>query len=309
MFRLALQLSLLGLAAANIQLTSFEGTECDQFGARAVQNVSPNPGADFQSSGCQTAGSFGSVKISSIDPGFVCNIYADFACQQFLLTVSEQICQPVIGQGIICFAQVLFENPLALTTAFVTIGTQSIAVSQGSFDEPKGFDRIIRNAAADLCAQGNACDGGRTFTKEFSSNTCVNNLSALGGTFIGCTKTCKQILTLEGTFADSNSRDYMVSILASAVQTALTPADSKKIVSPEMDDLVSVPNFATVEIRNPDTSIKGSMTLKVGIDCKNELRGDLGCDTGGISSVLGKLPGVGGFLSGGYSVTCALLPQ
>jgi len=140
--------------AGDISIQGFSGDQCDS--EFVGQNVHSNPTAPNESSNCIASETFNSLLLIKADAGYQCNVYSDLSCQNFLATLNTAgVCSPVIGQGIICFSQESFDNPLAGLKADVGLGTTAVTIPQ--LQVPKGFNRIheaISTACGDkLCDQ------------------------------------------------------------------------------------------------------------------------------------------------------------
>lgn len=297
-FFLLIQLGLIGLASAQgIQVQAISDESCGGNGGTALFNVIPNPGDRVFSSGCVTGGTFSSVTtIGQVTPGFVCNIYADASCDGFLKQLSEGVCSPGIGRGILCFAQSLFDNPFALSKAGVTIGNKRILVSGGQFGRRGGMDVQLDNAVSQSCGS-NGCDQSDAFELKYDF---------LPNTFVLSQEVCTQAMTLGGNYDNTDQRDYMKAIIAKAlVDTSEAPPSN--IFSNSGDQLQTTPSFVQVVINDSLGNNQAEMTLSITVSCKNAFNKALDCDgvRGKVtSSALGAIPSVGGLAAGLFEVAC-----
>ncbi|KAK6537204.1 hypothetical protein TWF694_011401 [Orbilia ellipsospora] len=262
------------LAGANIQL--FFLPQCTD---AVLDTVQSNQANRFDSSGCVATGDqFQSVGVINIDPAFQCNLYADTACQSFLMAVdgsTPQTCFSVIGQSVACFNQQLFNNPYAESLAIVTVGQDRLNLAfDGNF--------LVSNGIAQACGN-TGCDP----TKFFED---------LDG---GC-----PVVRMEGSYGSVNERDYLGSILGSALTSAITNRQGR---------FFDLPHFAKVDI--VDTA-KQSTIATMTIRFRNNCQGVFGrrdipsgetCDAflALIPSInLQALPEVNGVVARSFSVQC-----
>lgn len=303
-------LCLISIASADNLLQPFSDGNCGLSGGTALVNVQPNPANQFESSGCITGGQFQSVKYATIDQGFVCNLYSDSACQNFLQTIGAAsgfvTCEAVIGAGVICFAQALFDNPFAFSQAQVTIGQTSILGSQGTFDGPQGMDIVVANAVAKACTD-NGCDPNTPGTVNFDVATCTF--------LVGCDKSKTMSVSVSGNFDNASQRDYMRNILQTVFKQGTTVINDPNTFSNNGDSLVNVVSFAQVVIGGPQgTALEDTNLAEMSISISVSDNSSGGFDCEGIlgtitESSLEAIPGVGGFAAPAFSIGCKGLTE
>jgi hypothetical protein len=163
-----------GLVAADISAQLFEQAECTLIDDNEiVANVHSDESDKFGSSKCQAPGPFKSVNIVSIDAGFQCNYYKDAACQDFKGSFTVPGCVTASGEGIICFNQGAFGNPLAQSKAQVTLGLQKIqAMVSGEAGKTQDFATTIAKQIGAAC-EDNGCDPNPSTPSEFDNSECT----------------------------------------------------------------------------------------------------------------------------------------
>jgi hypothetical protein len=305
------------LAACDISVQAFDDSQCA--GNRVGINVHSNPGAVDESSSCQAVGSFGSIQTLSLDTGFQCNIYSDTTCQSFLTTAKEVGCIPVIGNGIVCFSQQSFDDPLAGTIAKVGIGQQQIIADTG--DET--FNRALNNA----CTGDSSCDQNTKDTITFMhGRNCESGLAdARGGaglTVCDNRDQCTQTITVTGDYDNTQQRDYMKAVIAATMKQGISGFV-------EADSRDTIPNnqlsFANVVINDPkganlaEVSLllchvknyanQSQMSMSVAVQCTEVKEEGFTCDgpfKDALDAGLSLIPGAEA-VAAGVDITCAVI--
>jgi hypothetical protein len=273
-------LFLVGLAAADISLQPFTSTDC---GGTVINDIHSNAANPQDGSGCIATNQYQSVQAVSVDPGFQCNVYSDNACQDFLQSITAVGCTNVIGTGVICFSQALFDNAFAQSTATVTIG-QSIVVSD------TGGGPLMNAAINSGCESSTGCDPTSPFSQPWEH----------------LNKDCSFTVTMTGSYANTNERDYMKGLIAQALTSGTTDTRQDLTGSAEDNDTIfNLPSFVQVVVTGPDSSIQAQMTATLAVECNPASDGDCQSLLGTITNaVLGAVPDVGGILAGAFSVAC-----
>ncbi|KIX92419.1 uncharacterized protein Z520_11894 [Fonsecaea multimorphosa CBS 102226] len=274
-------LLLVSFVAADISLETFSDDACGNDGGSSVTNVHANSGNAADSSNCIATSQYQSVNVISVDPGFQCNLYSDNACNNFISSVNTAQCTPVIGSGVVCFNQALFDNPFAQSTAEVTVGTNQIRL----ISDPSGF---LSEAVNQACGT-NGCDptNQATLSASFQSDPNCQPLVA------PCDQTtCTISASMTGNYDNTNQRDYMASLLQQIFAKSFEPV-----------------SFGQVVINDQSGNNQAEMAYTFSITCSEQsdsfdCGGFLGTLT---SSVLGLVPGVGGLVAGAFSVACQAL--
>lgn len=245
-------LSLLHIAKSDISVQAFVDTQCA--GTTVGTNVHSNPAGIHDGSGCIASSTFNSINTISLDAGFQCNIYSDTACQNFLTTTKTVGCLPVIGQGIICFSQESFDNPLADSKAVIGIGKNSI-VARTEGDISNIVDRAIGNACGNTVCDPNTND---VVTYKFGFE-CEGGLAdpqgGATGTFCNKKEKCTQTVSTSGDYDNTEQRDYMKELLKTTMRQgtseARVPQDSEFFKTGASEALNNQLSFAQVVINDP----------------------------------------------------------
>ncbi|KAK5056703.1 hypothetical protein LTR84_012235 [Exophiala bonariae] len=245
-------LSLIHIVAGDISVQAFTDTQCA--GSSVGTNVHSNPAGVHDGSGCIASSTFNSINTISVDAGFQCNIYSDTACQNFLTTAKTVGCLPVIGQGIICFSQESFDNPLAGSKAVIGIGKNSI-IARTEGDIRNVVDRALTNACGNTVCDPNTND---VVTYQFGFE-CESGLADPAGSNTGifCDKKekCTQTVSTSGDYDNTEQRDYMKELLKTTMKQgtsqAAVPQDSDFFKSGASEILNNQLSFAQVVINDP----------------------------------------------------------
>lgn len=297
----------LSLVSADITFQGFSDDSCES----VIETVHANLGDVVASSGCQSFGTFHSVAITSVAPGFVCNVYADSLCQSFLETFSSDGCTPIIGQGVICFDNDLFVNPFALAHAVVSVGNKNADVGvEGSVADLslKTFDAQLKAAINQAC-NGGGCDDTNPLTVPFQTTdqTCAalpHGSEDRAGP--NCNTSCITTITVKGNYdsANNNERDYMGDLLSFAFTNgAFAVLDLVGILV----GVQPVNTFAQVVMNAPNGANLASMEVDIEVDCtppsvfictNDDVKGH-------IESGLGAVPEVGGVAAFLFDAVCA----
>ncbi|KAK6540479.1 hypothetical protein TWF694_009270 [Orbilia ellipsospora] len=248
---------------------------------RTIQSDQANA---FDSSGCVNTGIFQSVGVVSMDPGFVCNIYLDTACQKFFQvfdgSTPPQTCINIVGQSVSCFNQQLFNNPYAESLAQVTIG-QNRVVSR----EEDSIADLVQFGKSEACTD-TGCDSDSIFLK-FDTE-------------------CLEVV-MSGSFGSANERDYLANVLGAALSGVVT--NQRSTVS--FENIRDTPDFATIDIFDTakqskiatmsvfinNSCLKDTSTLPVGETCDQFLSLIP-------PNLLEAVPAVSGVVSSSFQINC-----
>ncbi|KEF52005.1 uncharacterized protein A1O9_11995 [Exophiala aquamarina CBS 119918] len=299
-FLVASVVSLLHLVACDISVQGFDDTQCA--GNRIGTNVHSNAGNLHESSNCIASDTFESISTISVDAGFQCNIYSDTACQNFITSTNTVGCVPVIGQGLTCFSQASFDNPLAGSTGNIGIGKNKIIASTG--DET--FERAISNACGDAI-----CDPtSRDVLNFIHGRNCEGGLADVNGnpflTVCDNRDQCTQTITVNGQFDNTQQRDYMKGLLKATMKQGIggfVQADSRD-TSPN-DQL----SFASVVINDAKGADLASMSMSIEVQCTEIEPDAFNCDQPFIDilkTLVGAIPAVGETIASTFEVACAV---
>lgn len=279
---------LVGLAAADAGITFqvYDGPSCNQNSLKpdkVIQNINSNSGNGVESSGC-TAVSFKSGKFVQFSDGFKCNIYSDFSCKNFVLSVTAPDgCDSQPGNSVLCFSQAEFDNPFATSHVSITVGSKEVGVSQnvGSL-----FTEGIALACGDT-----GCDP--TNKRSFP----YNHFNQHGQTSI----------SLTGSYQNTNQRDYMKALLTSVQSKTLHGLGVDGSGSSANDNLIATQfTFFQVVIRDQGGSIQCQMTATIDTSSQKQGPGDCGIVGKLESAALQAIPAVGGLLAKAFDFTCKI---
>ena len=273
-------LFLVGFAAADISLQPFTDSDC---GGTAISNIHSNAANPQDGSGCIATNQYQSVQAISVDSGFQCNVFSDSACQNFLQSITAVGCTNVIGTGVICFSQALFSNAFAQSTATVTIG-QSIVVSD------TGGVPLANAGVNSGCQSSTGCDPTSKFSQSWSH----------------LNKDCSFTVTMSGSYANTNERDYMKGLIAQALVSGTANTRQDLTGSAETNDVIfDMPSFVQVVVTGPDSAIQAQMTATLAVECLPASDGDCQSILATLTTAaLGAVPEVGGVLAGAFTVAC-----
>ncbi|RVX70635.1 hypothetical protein B0A52_05287 [Exophiala mesophila] len=194
-------------------------------------------------------------------------------------------CTGAIGESVICFNQALFDNPLAGSTAQVTIGTQYLTADLSG-------SGLIEGAADNACGT-NGCDSGNPFERDWDH---LNK----DGTFS---------VSMSGNYDNTDQRDYMRNLLAKAMNLATKNSRVDLCCSSENNNNIhDVPSFAQVVLNDNrgNNVAQMSASLKLTVDAKSSSD----CDSilaQVTEFALGEVPGVGGFLAAAFKIGCTAI--
>ncbi|KAK6537861.1 hypothetical protein TWF694_010761 [Orbilia ellipsospora] len=273
----------LGTVLADISIQTFEQMGCM---GGVVSNVHPNAAAAHDASGCQALGGFQSVGVISADEGFQCNIYSDSACANFIGSFDSQFvgaCTNIIGSGVSCFSQALFDNPFADSTASVTIGRNVVTIDSDG--------RTIVNGGTSQACGDTGCDPTNLYSTPFSHFN----------------KDCEQTVKMAGFYNNPNERDYMASLLGTALAKGMTNERTDPTGSTEGNDRIrDLPSFAQVIISDNSRGLnQAMMSATIDVQCNPPTEGN--CD-GLVSEItsdlLGLVPSVGDVIALGFKIGC-----
>ncbi|KAJ9614014.1 hypothetical protein H2200_002150 [Cladophialophora chaetospira] len=294
--------ALLRLVAAGISVQGFDDTQCA--GSRIGSNVHENPANVHDGSDCIASDTFNSISTISVDAGFQCNIYSDTACQSFLTTAKSVGCIPVIGQGIICFSQASFDNPLAGTTGTVGIGKNKIIARTG--DGGETFERAINKACGD-----SVCDPTQKDVLTFiHGRQCESGLVDVTGlpTLTVCDKRdkCTQTITVNGDYDNSQQRDYLKRVLKEAMTQGIGDFQ-------QHDNRDETPNeqlsFASVVINDAKGADLAKMEMSVDVQCTEIKPETFNCDNPFVElakAAVNAVPGISETAGTVFEVACAV---
>lgn len=277
----------LGIASAEISIQPFTDSTCGTSGGSSLSTVSSNSANAEADSGCVITGDFNSINVISADPGFQCDIFRDDSCQEPGGTVFEPLCTGAIGRAVRCF----IDNPLADSTAQVTLGNSQIAAKVG-FD---GGD-LVSTAARSACGT-NGCDPNTKFTDSYDNSECIDPRD--------CPREiCNQRVTMTGNYDNANQRDYMSALLQTTMKNA---GGGNSKVTRDAARIQDQMSFAQVVINDQNGNNQAEMAVSVEVECETVSPSGIDCD--GLlatitSTLLGAVPGVGGLLAGGFEIAC-----
>jgi hypothetical protein len=308
-FYVAVTLLLVDSALASIRIIAFTDSGCGSDSGTLLNTVQSNPADKVQSSGCiAMTSNFGSIAVSDADTGFTCNLYSDINCQSIVTSLVGPVkggtaCHPVIGQSASCFCDACFSNPFAVSKAEVTLSQKVVQGTQGPLITESGAVQGLKaqlQAAINQDCSFNGCLGSKPFEQDFS-------LIGSCGDAKQCGEKCTQSITVTGDFDDTNQKDYMQALLLAALTEANKHTDTQVEQSAE-DGIQNIVSGAQVVINDQNGNDQASMKVLFSVSCSNDAP-DLDC--GGdlptaISTVLGLVPEVGGFLAAGFSAACTL---
>jgi hypothetical protein len=307
-FYVAVNLILVNFALASIRMVAFTGSGCGSDGGTLLNTVQSNPADKVQSSGCiAMTSSFGSIAVNDADTGFTCNLYSDINCQNIVTSLVGPVkggtaCHPVIGQSASCFCDACFSNPFAVSKAEVTLSQKVIQGTQGPLITESGAVQGLKaqlQAAVQHCGS-NGCLGDDPFQQDFS-------LVGSCGDPRQCGEKCTQSISVSGDFDNNGQRDYMQALLLAALTEANKQTDTQVGQSAE-DSIQNIVSGAQVVINDQNGNNQASMKVLFSVSCSsNAANLDCGGDLPtAISTVLGLVPEVGGFLAAGFSAACTL---
>ncbi|KAJ2973623.1 hypothetical protein NQ176_g6502 [Zarea fungicola] len=272
------------VAADGVTFQLYNGPSCNQNKLKpdkVVANINSNSGADKSSSGC-IAATFKSGKFIKFQNGFKCNIYKDSGCADFIGAVTAQDgCDSFPGGSVQCFNQAEFDNPFTDSKVSITVGSKDVGVSQNTGSL---FIEGIGQACGDT-----GCDptNKRSFPyRHFNQN---------GFTSISVT----------GTYANTNQRDYMKAILV-AVQTKTLHDLGVDLKGSSANDNLTANQFTffQVVIRDRNGSIQAQMTATVDTTTQKQKEGDCGLVGDVEKFALSQIPAVGGLAAKAFDIVC-----
>lgn len=252
---------------------------------------------------------FNGVLVAEADPGFVCNFFDGPACTGNFLGLLDSSttgnCQnrkprSALGRSAKCFSNKPVDPSTCTTSTPPSVAVSAAAtaaaapassfnasVSVGktliSVDIP-GESLVHRGVAASC--NGLICDPTTPFNEGFSH--------------FG--KSCALLVKMDGTFENTDQRDYMANLMAKAV--GITDANSRgdcaestETIFDTCPTVLDSISFAEVVLRQGD-NIVGQMTYTVEVACQKPCNADCSKLTEDITgAVLSAVPGVGSVLS------------
>ncbi|KAF2728337.1 hypothetical protein EJ04DRAFT_516666 [Polyplosphaeria fusca] len=283
-------LAVLPGAFAAMRVQTFDDDNC---AGNVVDIVATQAGEANENSGCST-GAFGSVRARTADPGFKCQIYSDNGCQFFIAQVTDFNCITPGGNSINCFSEDSFVNPLAGTTADVSLGLTKIPVRAAA-----NFIRV-RDRVGTVCSD-KGCDP-TTPEIEDSVEVLKKGQTQEECDLRGCDKAqCTSRARLSGAYDNANARDYLAGLISSALEsTQEFEGQENRMLS-----------FVQVVLNDRAGNDKGQMSITWELDCpEEEPVKNVDCDSllaTGVETALGLVPQVGEFLAPAFSVGCSLV--
>ncbi|KIW66010.1 hypothetical protein PV04_08218 [Phialophora macrospora] len=284
-----LSLLLVGIVSADIHIQTFtDDASCD--GEPTIDKVTTADNSD--SNACVSAGQYLAVNVLSADPTFQCNFFSDDACQNLIATLDTPgVCTFLTGTSLTCFttsepAVVVVAPPAPVPAPAHPVATVSTGKSLLTVD--LGGAVLVQSGVETSCG-ATACDPTTPFTKPFQHFN----------------KDCTLSVTMEGSYDNTDERDYMSGLLQTAA--GQTDANSRLDTtgSAEDNDLVldSI-SFASVVLRgSDDNAIQAQMMYSVSVSCAAPSSAD--CNTLEktlTSEVLSKVPAVGEILSTVFNI-------
>jgi hypothetical protein len=279
----------LGLAVADISLQTFTDDTCGGEGGSVLQDVHAQGNNVVDSSQCQAQGQFHSANAVTVDPGFVCNIYSDAACANFVGTIADQGCTGTIGSAVICFNNAAFSNPFVESTAVVTLGTTAIQFFGGDT-----LQNQLNNAVSQACPSSGGCDPTKTLvlstTIQPSNVACNEGLQAIDPKACS-SEDCTSTIALSGNFDNSNQRDYMKGLMQGALNSAPSPVSFLQV------DINDKNGDNQASLKAVITSQCTAVPPPGAIDCSDTFKD-------GVSGALSLVPDVGGLLALAFQIFC-----
>ncbi|KPI41619.1 uncharacterized protein AB675_9083 [Cyphellophora attinorum] len=290
---LALALLLAPPSLAAIEMKAFSDNLCGVSGGNIVEAIMAGQIAPVTI--CGNSNAFLSVLVppGSSSDGFVCEVYSDIACKDSVKVISVEGCQPIPGQSILCFDPKSPDRPDTALSAAVNVGTQKTSIIGSTT-----VDSSLNKAKSQVC-NDIGCENSDVFTTSFE-------------TFGEGDSRCRQkVRFTEGNYDSAEQRDYMVSLLAAALNT-MVDADPQKVGGPNGGgELRGVPNFAQVIINDKQGNNRAEMKVEIETKCdsgeSDDGTGACDNDLAGIAeAALGVIATFGGFAVLGFKVVCAI---
>lgn len=302
----------LSLVSADVSLQTNLGSDC---GGLIDENVHSIAGNGVDSSNCQAQNQFQSIKVvSTTSNDFQCNIYSDSSCQNFLTSANSISCTNVIGTGVICFNNALFNNPFASSNATIQIGSNQLKAKTGGSTQGNTAD-FINKAISNGCSSSTDCDPTQKTTDSYKVKTECDNLVAGFPTCDGG-ETCSQTLSMQGRYASTGERDYMALLLVAAMANASAPLPPFKPDPNEPLDTADIPDaplfgvqsFGAVDVNDQDSGANlAHLEVTLTVDCESSAPNPLDCG-GVVASIteagLAAIPGIGEVAAAAFSITC-----
>ena len=308
----------LSLTIASISIQVFDSLQCS---GDQVANVLSNGGNQNDDSDCVATTGFQSAIILSADPGFVCNLFSTTTCGDSFKEVtlnSTEVgsCFNIIGMGVDCLNEGLLSNPLADSTASITIGKNKITTALNSSDVAHSLtfpEDVIKQgigiAINQACSSETGCDPVINSPLALNHQTCETFEIQVCNT----DATCEQTITVEGNFDNVDTRDYMRDLLLAVLAKThvfndggsggiLTAQDGGGGI--ETFNLVS---FVQVIINDAKGGNQAEMTVRIAFDCTAVSPTDSGCNVTVktlVDAALGAVPDFGGVAAAAFDLPC-----
>lgn len=273
-------------ASATISLLTFPEPSC---GGQFTNNIRSIPSDQFEASGCVATTGFESIQVVTADPGYVCNIYSDLACANFIATVSTvTACAPMDGNAVICFSQNKFDNPLDGATGQLVVSNRQVTSTKPSND-------FVTAAVTHACGDA-GCDSGNPLTAVQNPLTVSTTLTAF----------------MYGNYDNTQQRDYMARVLSEAfTQAQSPPRDNPRafLRGPHFTDLDNptiwdIPTFGQVVLNDASGATIAEMSIEITSE-EPEKSGPCESTAGKISeAAISAIPVVGAVGRLVFKVTC-----